>query len=515
MTIEEILSLKDQNGGMDNNAIVNELKSKRYTEMPDIETYAGQIDPLKHEVFDKTKRKDKPVRISKDDPRYNANQSTGTAADDKKKTGWRTEPVARVALAIQKLIVKRAVSFIFGNPVNLDCTTNTDNEKTILKAVQKIMYDNKDKSLNRKIARNLFSCTEVAEYWYPIPVDKTKTGTGFVAKVKDAINNVIGNKYHESYGFKSTFKLRCAVFSPLLGDVLYPYFDETGDMTAFSRQFTRTVAKDKKKTYFETYTADMHIMWEIDGAYTIVEGYPRELKIGRIPIVYGTQPQVEWADVQNLIERLEKLLSNFADTNDYHASPKIFVKGKLTGFANKGESGAILQGDADTDAKYLSWDNAPEAVKLEIETLLKMIYTITQTPDISFDAVKGIGNVSGVALKLMFMDAHLKVAEHQEVFDEYLQRRINVVKAFIGQMNTSLANDAENLIIEPVITPYMIVDEVEEIKVWTEANGGNPVMSQKASFHRAGLTSDPEADYEQYIAEQDRANTFNIGQPTM
>jgi DNA-binding Xre family transcriptional regulator len=51
---------------------------------------------------------------------------------------------------------------------------------------------------------------------------------------------------------------------------------------------------------------------------------------------------------------------------------------------NRGESGAILQLEGENaDAKYLSWEHAPESVKLEIETLLRMIYTITQMPDIS------------------------------------------------------------------------------------------------------------------------------------
>ena len=76
---------------------------------------------------------------------------------------------------------------------------------------------------------------------------------------------------------------------------------------------------------------------------------------------------------------------------------------------------------------YVSWQNAPESVKLEIETPLKMIYTITQTPDISFDAVKGLGAISGIALKLLFMDAHLKVQDKREIFDDYLQRRVNII----------------------------------------------------------------------------------------
>jgi hypothetical protein len=153
-------------------------------------------------------------------------------------------------------------------------------------------------------------------------------------------------------------------------------------------------------------------------------------------------------------------------------------------------------------------------VKLEIDTLLRMIYTLTQTPDISFESVKGIGAVSGIALKLLFMDAHLKVADHQEVFDEYLQRRINVVKAFIGKFSTQLAESAENLQVEPVITPYMIRDEAAEIKIWQDANGGNPVMSQKASFSKAALTADPEADYEQYKEEDGARSSFNVFEPT-
>lgn len=488
MNLKELLLQED----IDNSKVIAELKSKRDIESPDTGVYKNQLDPLKHDVYDRVKRPDKKVKIDPDDPEYKNNEDnvinvTGGVTP----TGYRYEPVARVALAIQKLIVKRAVSFIFGNAVSLDSSAENDNQKAVLKALKRVMYDIKEKSFNRKVARNLFSCTEVAEYWYPV----------------ESENSV--------YGFNSKFKLRCAIFSPLLGDSLYPYFDETGDMTAFSREFSLTENK-VSKSYFETYTEDAHYMWQNgSNGYTMVEGYPKENAIGKIPVIFGSQPQVEWADVQNLIDRLEKLLSNFADTNDYHASPKIFVKGKLLGFAKKGESGAILQGDENSSASYLSWANAPEAVKLEIETLLQMIYTITQTPDISFDAVKGLGSISGIALKLMFMDAHLKVADHQEVFDEYLQRRINVIKAFIGKFNTKLASDSDNLMVEPIITPYMIVDELSEIKIWTEANGGNPVMSQKASFEKAGLTNDSEADFAQYNTEQTEKNNFMINEPTV
>lgn len=489
MDIKELFLNEDQ----DTSKIIAELKSKRLTETPESADFKKELEPLKHDVYDRIKRPDKKVKIDPDDPDYKNNEdNVVNVTGGTTPTGYRYEPVARVALAIQKLIVKRAVSFIFGNAVTLDSSADGDGQKAVLKALKRVMYDIKEKSFNRRVARNLFSCTEVAEYWYPV----------------ESKNSV--------YGFDSKFKLRSAIFSPLLGDTLYPYFDETGDMTAFSREFSVTNAKNVSETYFETYTDENHYMWHNTAeGYTLVENYPKKIEIGKIPVIFGSQPQVEWADVQNLIDRLEKLLSNFADTNDYHASPKIFIKGKLLGFAKKGESGAILQGDENSSAQYLSWANAPEAVKLEINTLLQMIYTITQTPDIAFDTVKGLGSISGIALKLLFMDAHLKVADHQEVFDEYLQRRINVIKAFIGKFNTKLAGDADNLMVEPIITPYMIVDEVAEIKIWTEANGGQPVISQKASFEKAGLTNDSEEDFKQYEKEQNEKNSFTLNEPTL
>lgn len=482
-----------QQGGEETtySTIIEKLKKGKVIDYSAAEVAKKQLDPLTHDVFDRVKRPDKKVKIDPDDPDFQPTENTvNVMGGSDSPTGYRLEPVARVAIALQKLIVKRAVAFAFGNPVELNAEPEDKSQEDVLKALKRVLYDVKSKSLNRRVGRNLFSCTEVAEVWYPV------------------------ERKNKTYGFESKHKLRCAIFSPLLGHSLYPYFDEHGDLIAFSREFTVTV-EGKEVRYFETYTSNLIYLWvQGSSGYELVDGYPKKIEIGKIPIVYAYQPQVEWADVQNLIDRLEKLLSNFADTNDYHAAPKIFVKGQITGFSKKGESGAIIEGDENSEASYLSWQNAPEAVKLEIETLLRMIYTITQTPDISFESLKGIGAISGIALKLLFMDAHLKVADHQEVLDEYMQRRLNIIKAYIGKFNAKLGSAAEDLFVEPEIVPYMIVDEAAEIKIWQDANGGNPVMSQKASFQKAGLTNNPDEDYEQYKTEDSARNSFSVFEPT-
>ena len=244
------------------------------------------------------------------------------------------------------------------------------------------------------------------------------------------------------------------------------------------------------------------------GQWEILSEVPNPL--GKIPIVYYCQPGPEWADVQPLIDRLEKLLSNFGETNDYHSAPKIFVNGKVVGWSKKGESGAILQGDKDSKAQYLSWDHAPESVKVELDTLLRLIYSLTQTPDISFDSVKGIGAVSGIALKLLFMDAHLKVFDKAELFGEAFQRRLSIIETYIGQMDKSLAEVAKDLYIESVFTPYMIDSESEWIQTLMTATGGKAILSQEKGSELSGLTTDPAEDYKRIKAEKAEEETFDV-----
>lgn len=488
MDIKKLLASEDYN------TVIAELKTGRNAADPEVESFEAQLNPEEHDINDRVKRPDKKVKVDKPEDSGTVIQVTSGGETEE---NTRTEKVARIALALQKLIVKRAVAFTFGNPVGLNAEPEEGSkEEDVLKAVKRVLFDTKSRTLNRKIARNIFSCTEAAERWYPV------------------------EKPNNNYGFPSNYKLRVAIFSPLLGDKLYPYFDETGDMVAFSREFTRKDNAGVKFTYFETYTEQLHQMWiTTNNQWEVVEGYPKVNTIGKIPVIYGRQPAVEWEDVQGLIDRLEKLLSNFADTNDYHASPKIVVKGTVLGFAKKGESGGILEleGD-DADAKYLSWQHAPESVKLEIETLLRMIYTITQTPDISFEAVKGLGAISGIALKLLFLDAHLKVQDKMEIFDDYLQRRLSIVQAYLSEMNkkdSEFKAACQSLTIEPEIVPFMIEDEKAKVDLLVAANGGKPVASQKTTVQQLGWVNDTEAEYEQIQEESTLSAYTNVFEPTV
>ena len=462
-------------------ALIGNLK-KRTTPAPNIEDIKSELDPDKHKVMSTIERKKRRVtkeRMGKD---MNGRPTKEEYEDD--------EEVNRIALAIQDLIVERAVAFLFGNEPVMTGDIVTDGEKAITKLVEKIKLANKVDAINRQVARTVFSATEAAEFWFPVPAEN-----------------------YTKYGVPTQFKLRSKIYDPLKGYELFPRFDESGDFVVFSVQYKRTDGINDT-TYFEVFTEQERAVFSRKGVSDWeVEKYGAHA-IGKMPIIYCNQKEVEWKRVQNLIERLETLLSNFADAIDYHAWPKIFFEGVLKGFMKKGETGGILHGETGSKAQYLSWDHAPTSVKLEIETLLGQIYTLTQTPNISFENVKGLGGLSGIALKLMFLDAHLKVKNKEEIFNSYLQRRNSILIAYAGLLDTSLDAESKSLDLYDVIKPYMIEDIKEMVETLMAANGNQPIMPQKESVRISPYANNPEDDYKQIQEETKQRNSFDAFETT-
>ncbi len=429
-----------------------------------LDTYRKQYEVSGHDVFDTVKRKDKTIQKDED---------------------AKIELVNRIGIPLQEIITERAVSFLFGTPVAITARPEGAGQQTVFDALRRILKDNKIDPFNQTVALDLFRSKEVAEIWYAVQRPET----------------------HNDYGFDTRFKLRVLRVSPWDGSELYPLFDETGDMIAFSRQYAMPgAAENETVLFFETYTDIETIIWKKEkGNAVAAGGWIQQSRvantIGKIPVIYARQDKTEWDAVQSLIDRLEKLLSNYADTTDYHASPTIFVSGAILDMPAKGESGKLIQGKDGAKAEYLSWNQAPEMVKLEIETLTKLIYSLSQTPDISFESVKGIGAVSGVALKLMFTDAHLKVKKKQRIFDAYLDRRTNIILSFIGLMNNKISADTKSINVESEIKPFMIGDTDALVQTLMTATGGKPVVSQKTATGLTGLVEDADAEYQQIEKE--------------
>lgn len=474
-SIQQILS---ENDGASVHRILTARKKPFATSLEEIE---AQYNPREHKIFDEHYRPKKVIQVptGKKDP--------VTGKDLYK--GKKVERV-RIAIPVQKSLVERAVGFLFGNPVEYKITQNgsdvknvSNEQKRLFDAVRKVYHQNKMKYFDKSLARMVFRQREAAELWY-MPTD--------------------ANGKIDRSG-----KMRVKLLAPVLGDKLYPHFNDFGDMDSFAREYKVYDEEGKSVNHFDVYTERYVYPYTSDGAdYKLEESGAKPHGFTKIPIVYYRQEQAEWEDVQPEIERAEDLTSNWGDTNDYFGVPKYFVKGKLTGFAEKGEQGSVFQGEKDTDMHMLSWDNSPVSVTGELANLFSMIYSYSHSADISFERMKEVGNnTSGAAIRLMMIDPHMNAQNKTELFGEMFTRRSNIVANGItttgiveGGIPERIAREIE---FEPIFKPYMPKNETEELELITKSVGGKQTTSRRRAIELNPLNDDPDK-IEQEIKDEEQ-----------
>lgn len=427
-----------------------------------------------HDIFDEDKRPKKSVK--KDTGTKDANGDPVTANT--------LVEVARVGMPFQELIVERRVGFMLSDPIYTEAiyADETEAEKKLVALIDRIQNDNKMDYKNKEVARRMMSELQCAEIWYFVE-NKQK---GIIGKIKSMV------------GIKGKFTLKMKILSPDLGDALYPLFDSSGDMISFARYYKLKEA-DKEIEHFDVYTAEAEYKyinretWVLDP-----EASPNPVPniVQKIMVIYYQQALPEWTKVQSMIERLETIVSNHADMNDYFGSPILAVSGQVMGFSQKGEQGKILELSQEAKANYIALSSPPESIKMELENLEKYIYAMSQTPNITFSEMKDLGTVSGIALKLLFLDAHMAVKNKEEIFGMGVQRRLNLIKACIGAViDTSLSSVAEAVQVKPVITPYLPTNESEIITDLTSAVTGG-IMSKESAIEKNPYVDDSEVEIE-------------------
>ena len=162
------------------------------------------------------------------------------------------------------------------------------------------------------------------------------------------------------------------------------------------------------------------------------------------------------------------------------------------------ESGKTIHGDAE----FLTNSNAPESVKLEMELLESLIYGLSSTPNLSFDNLKGsIGNISGIALKLLFLDSVIKSSMNEGYNRTMIQRIIKVLISGITKTTEqSLSKYVKDTLIKIQFNSILPDDLKEAVDIVTAAvNAG--VMSKKTAVEYIDMTDDANVEVDAIINE--------------
>ena len=454
--INEVLALQDINQK------IYYLKKGRKTDLPDAVKLYNDWNPNRHEIITDEEKYPKIKVTLKPEKKY-TDPTTGKEHTEPEKKKL-VDP-NRIALPIEQDIVNIQTAFTVGTEPLLDCKPE-ESEEGLLTALKQVFRKNKIKYQNKKAVRSWLAEQEVAEYWYVAKDD------GFWSKLKRKVAGIFGKSMPE-------YRLKSVLWSPFRGDKLYPFFDDNGDLVALSREYRKKGLDDDETQCFMTVTKDMVYQWEFDSDWQDKGSFRHNFK--KMPIIYMYRPEAYCEKIKTLRIRLEKLLSNYADCIDYHFFPILMLFGDVEQLSGELKNRIVQLTGMSANAQYLTWNQVPETVRFEVETLLSQIYGLTNTPRISFDSLKGTGNaVSGVAFDYVFMSTHLNVENLNETVGEFMQRRVNFLVSAIGSLNPNLEEVSDTIDIDVQMQPYRLEDLSEKIDTALKAKNGEIWSQEKA-----------------------------------
>lgn len=488
MTKEQLYTLLQSNK-IDRVVGIFELKS----DIDIIETAIKQFQPETHDVNDKLIRQDRPI------------YKEGKVEDengDKIPVLVDTKKVQRIAAPFQKQIVLVRNAFIGTPKMSSNPETETPLGKIqddLLQVMGKVWHDNK----------------------LDFRFNETKTRTMSELRCAWLFYNQKDEEYWLGEPIKSNLRPRVKILSYELGDKLYPFYDNNDDLIAFARTYESKALDEQLNDitiqHLELYTDERFYfkskvkgVWEDnylesdklvkEGEGDTVTSYKPNL-IGKIPVIYFSQDKPEWSDVQDACARIDELLSNHADTNDYFGNPILFGKGDSLSLPQKGDAGKYVEGTGDADLKFVTWNNAPESIKMELTNLFNVVYDLSNTANISFENMKGLGPMSGFAIQLMFLGATLKADDKiMATFGEGVQRCYNYLKKLFSVLDPKYKATL-SFKIKPEFASILPTDELEKLsKINSAKNGG--ILSEETAIEINPLVKDIESEKERIKQER-------------
>lgn len=395
--------------------------------------------------------------------------------------GENAKSVASIRLSIPFaiMIVNTAVAFELGEPITIIADDKNELFETVKNTWKLNRLDSKLQEALKKKKSELESC--VIFHIEDIPEDKNWITKLFKSEKKRIKSDVKTNKEGR----------------------MYPIFDKYGNMEVFVWRFT---SKSEQKSEIDNiwiYTDKERI--DLDNSnnniYSITSKKPHGFD--RIPIVYLQQENPEWEDVKTIIDRYEVALSKLGGSNDYAGYPLLKLYGELVSMPDRNDDGKTLRfpmKEVDDvsgktihgDAEFLTANNAAETVKIELEKLYSLIHAMSSTPDIAFDNLKGLGAMSGVALKLMFLDSIIKAKMNEGDNRTMIERCLNIIASGIKKtINTKISK--QDLLVSIQFNSILPNDLKEAVEIATTAVQGG-VMSKETAINYLDMVEDKEKE---------------------
>lgn len=293
--------------------------------------------------------------------------------------------------------------------------------------------------------------------------------------------------------------VRTVVLARQTGYKLRPMFDQYGNLRAFAYGYTLT-ERGKNVEHWDIQTPDFLFFCKKATLGWDVQTYENPTK--KINLIYYHQPKA-WDGAEPRIRREEMLDSKAADTNNYFADPIATATADVIQSMTSPEAvGKLIQlTSPNSQFGYVNPPQNSEARKAEKQDLNDSILFDTMTPDFSFEKIKGMGTLSGDAIKNAMILGFIKRDNRKEVYEELVDREKNLVLSILSYLYPNMVQKFASLVISFEFAEPFASDKQ---KNWTSIAQlyQSGVLSLESAVEMLALTDAPEEEVERLKSAQ-------------
>lgn len=390
----------------------------------------------------------------------------------KNKEPYRVEKLPRTR---QRYINEVELFFLLGNPIKWKNDVNGTDEA--FKAYNEFLQDTRFHTTMRQAKRLAGSETESAKI-YHIYDDNGKPG------------------------------VKVLVISKSKGYTLRPLFDQYENLIAFGYGYNLKEG-DRTIEHFDIETPayifrckKANIGWEVT---------PLVNPSGKINVIYYRQDKA-WYGTQPRCDREEHIDSKAADTNNYFADPKLKATADvIQSLAEADTAGEVIQMTSkdNSSVEYLVPPEYSSMKDSEKKDLNNSILFDSFTPDFSFENMKGMGTLSGEALKRAMTLGYIKRDNLKEIYDILVDREKNLILAIM--MNVTHIHLRDQLAKMNITHEFAEPFNEDKEKLWASIGKlySDGIISLDLAVNMLALTDAPQEEIERI--KNEKLDSINVG----
>lgn len=304
--------------------------------------------------------------------------------------------------------------------------------------------------------------------------------------------------YHLYRNDNDVAEIKVVVLARSTGYKLRPLFDQYGTLVAFAFGYS-VKSSGKSVQHWDIQTKDFYFNCKKGVVGWEVETFQNPT--GKINIIFYQQEKA-WMGVQHRAEREEMLDSKTGDTNNYFSDPMAAATADvIENLKDPDAIGTLLQyAGADSKFEYINPPMSSETREAEKKDLKSSILEDSLTPDLSFEGMKGLGTLSGEAIRRALIIGYIKRLKNLEIYDIAVDREVKVIISVLKFLHPDKAKLLDELVIS-----FEFQEPFEEDKQtkWTSIGTAysDGIISLGTAVRLLGITDKPDEEVKQILKE--------------